>query len=727
MLRNLTKLKSIYILPEDNLVQEVIIPGLAISKRCDCMTAFFGSGSLREMAPGLAEFLKRPEARMRLLVSPYLTVEDQRSIRQGLSKAPEIIAKRLEELYGNTKVDAGALVKHTLVCLAYLIAVHRIEIKVVIVRNGLFHSKIRIFSDGRDFVVAHGSSNLTVPGLTTNVEQIVISKSWASANQAEIVQRLREEFERTWGNRKREYSLVYDLPKAFEKNIVRDYEPKSLPTTQDFWAAWEHDSQLGLVPATDKRYSDSGSGSIAKRSFEIPYDIEYESGDFSHQGKAVRAWESANGQGILAMATGSGKTIASLIAARRLFDKTRPLLLVIAAPTIPLITQWADEVTQFGLEPVVPGWERNKRAKLARVQQVVRNLELRINEVECLVITHNLLCDSAFHGELDRYGGAAMLIADEVHNLSVRSFLNSPPKIFEYRLGLSATPDKEYHVAESDELKVYFGDVVFRFTLEEAIGKCLVPYEYYVHTVPLTLHEYDEWVELSVKLKSLSWQWKSDGNGIDVKLSPRTKGLQRKRRIILEQATRKIALLGDIFRTHNLRRIQHTLVYVSDKEREQLNLVNRLLINDLGLLIHQITYDENRGRTNLTRLLLDDFAGGVGIQVLTAMRVLDEGIDIPEVATAYILASTTVERQWIQRRGRILRKCSRTNKERAFIHDFLVIPPVDVGIVRGDDYVLKILQGELKRIMAFAVTSINASRPNGAIPVIEPIMDRYFL
>ncbi len=727
MFRNRAEFKPIYILPEDDFVQEVIIPCLALSVGCDCMTGFFGSGSLREMAPGLAEFLKRPQARMRLLVSPYLTVEDQRSIRHGLSEAPEIIAKRLEELYGNAKVDASALVKHTLVCLAYLIAAHRIEIKVVIVRNGLFHPKVRIFSDGRDFVVAHGSSNLTVPGLTTNVEQVVISKSWASSNQEKIVQRLREEFERTWSNKKGDYSLIYDLPRAFEKNIVRDYEPKSLPTAQDFWDAWEYDSQLGLVRAKDKRYSDSRSGSVCERSFEIPYDVEYEKGDFSHQGKAVKAWEGANRQGILAMATGSGKTIASLIAAKRLFDRMRPLLLVIAAPTIPLVMQWVDEVKKFGLEPVVPGWESNRRSKLARVQQSVRNLELRINEVECLVITHNLLCDAMFHGELDRYGGAAMLIGDEVHNLSVPSFLNSPPEMFKYRLGLSATPEKEYDVSKSDELKAYFGDVVFRFTLKEAIGKCLVPYEYYVHTVPMTSHEYDEWVELSIKLKSLSWQWKSDGNGRDVNPSPRIDGLLRKRRIIVEQATRKIELLGDIFRTHNSREIKHTLVYVSDKEREQLNLVNRLLMDDLGLLVHQITYEENRGKTNLTSRLLDDFAEGGGIQVLTAMRVLDEGVDIPEVATAYILASTTVERQWIQRRGRILRKCSRTNKERAFIHDFLVIPPVDVGIVRGDDYVLKILQGELKRIMAFAATSINASRPNGAIPVIEPIMDRYFL
>ncbi len=727
MLRDLVKIKSIYMLPEDNLVQEVIIPSLAISKNCDCMAGFFGSGSLREMAPGLAEFLKRPEARMRLLVSPYLTVEDQRSIRQGLSKAPEIIAKRLEELYGSAEVDTSALVKHTLVCLAYLIAVHRIEIKIVIVRNGLFHPKVRIFSDGQDFIIAHGSSNLTVPGLTTNVEQVVISKSWASAHQEGIVQRLREEFEKTWSNRKRDYSLIYDLPTAFEKNIVRDYEPKSLPTVQDFWDAWEHDSRLGLVRTSDKRYSDSGRGSTGERSFEIPYDVEYERGDFSHQGRAVKAWEGAKRQGILAMATGSGKTIASLIAARRLFDKARPLLLVIAAPTLPLIMQWVDEVKEFGLEPVVPGWESNRRSKLARVQQSVRNLELGINEVECLVITHNLLCDSSFHGELDRYRGAAMLIGDEAHNLSVPSFLDSPPEMFKYRLGLSATPEKEYDVSKSDELKAYFGDVVFRFTLKEAIGKCLVPYEYYVHTVSLTPLEYDEWVELSVKLKSLGWQWKSDRDGKDAKLSSRTKGLLRKRRIILEQATSKVALLGEILRTHNPRSIRHTLVYVSDKKREQLNSVNRLLMDDLGLLIHQITYEENSGKTSLTSRLLDDFAGGGGIQVLTAMRVLDEGVDIPEVATAYILASTTVERQWIQRRGRILRKCSRTNKERAFIHDFLVIPPVGVEIVGGGDYVRRILQGELKRVMSFAATSINASRPNGAIAVIEPIMERYFL
>jgi len=149
-----------------------------------------------------------------------------------------------------------------------------------------------------------------------------------------------------------------------------------------------------------------------------------------------------------------------------------------------------------------------------------------------------------------------------------------------------------------------------------------------------------------------------------------------------------------------------------------------MLMEDLKLRIHQITQDET-AKSNLAEELLDSFTKG-NIQVLTAMRVLDEGVDIPEVSTAFILASTTVERQWIQRRGRVLRKCSRINKQLAHIYDFLVMPPQNVDPeIFGRD-VLKILKAELERVMEFAKLSSNAAAPDGALLTIRPIIERYF-
>jgi superfamily II DNA or RNA helicase len=569
----------------------------------------------------------------------------------------------------------------------------------------------------------HGSNNLTRSGFTTNVEQVVISRSWISGDQERIVQRLRYEFDAIWDNEKSDYIRTCDLPQAFRERIVKEFLPERMPTIENFNQAWKSDSESGATHHAGSTVSDNSKGQCVRR-FEIPLNVNYLTGYFAHQGEAVSAWERAGRRGILEMATGSGKTVAALIAARQLFDEARPLLLVIAAPYLPLISQWAEVATKFGLTPVIPGNEASKARKLAHIQHVIRNLKIGISDVECLVMTHDFLCDRDFQAELARYSGATMLMADEVHNLGTPGFLGNRPESFKYRLGLSATPIRQYDEAGTAGLFDYFGEVVFQFTLKEAIGKCLVPYNYYIHIVELTPDELEEWLELSKKLRTMGWAFHADQNGDGGKISVSLQKLLNRRRRILEQANGKLGLLRDILGKQDPREIKHTLVYASDKGRDQLRSVNNLLMDELKLRIHQITQEET-GKTDLTDELLLDFAKG-SIQVLTAMRVLDEGIDIPEVSTAYILASTTVERQWVQRRGRVLRKCSRINKQLALIHDFLVLPPSNIDPDLFGRDVVKILKMELERVMEFAKISSNAAAPNGALTTIRPIINHYF-
>ena len=718
-LKDLTNLQPLYILPKDNLVGDVIVPCLQLATSYDCMTAFFQSGALREMAPGLADFIAHSEGKMRLLVSPYLSLRDQEAIKEGLNDASTLIAKRLEELCGSAEVNADALVKHTLECLAYLIASDRIQIKLVLVKNGLFHPKVRIFSDGAYYIAVHGSNNLTVSGLLTNVEQVMVSRSWTEADQQTIVSRLMKEFEAIWNGETSEYIRTYDAPQAFKDNIVKEYLPPSMPTSDDFWQAYKKDNES---PSTrdgpQSRISENGDV------FKIPSNVVYEHGDFAHQGKAVRAWEEAGRQGILEMATGSGKTIASLIAGKRLFDEVKQLLIVIAAPYLPLISQWAEEVGRFGLDPIIPGRKTNRSDKLACVRSVTRNLKAANSKIECVIVTHDFLCDSEFHSELSRYSGPAMLIADEVHNLGTQSFLNATPGNFGYRLGLSATPVRQYDDVGTDALKAYFGDVVFRFTLQEAIGKCLVPYDYYVCPVQLTPDEFGDWSELNDRIKKLGWMFgddqKASGGGLPIAIQK----LLNKRRLLLEQASNKTIALRDILKKSDPYNIKHTLIYTSDKGRSQINAINQLLMNEFNLRIHQITQEET-SKYKLADELLNEFAQG-NIQVLTAMRVLDEGVDIPEVSKAFILASTTVERQWVQRRGRVLRKCPRINKQFSIIHDFLVVPGNSGYSTSVDPDALKIIKNELTRIMEFAKLSRNATSSDGALGTIRPIIEEYF-
>ncbi len=720
-LKSLSNIQPIYFLPEDNLIGEVIMPCLQVATDYDCMTGFFHSAVLREMAPGLADFIGRPEGKMRLLASPYLTQEDQKAIRDGISTAHEILARRIEELYGSSEITVSALARHTLECLAYLISTDRIVFRLVLVRNGLFHPKIHIFSDGKDYIAVHGSNNLTRSGFTTNVEQVIVSRSWLDDDQKRVLRRLRDEFDSIWNGGKAQYIRTYELPEAFRGRIIQDFLPQRPPTPEDFKKAWKHDSESGLVYQTDVIIS-NGTIGLRTKGFQIPQTLDYETGDFAHQGQAIKAWEEANRRGILEMATGSGKTITSLVAAHRLFNGERPLLLVVAVPYLPLVSQWSDETRKFGLAPCIPGNESSRAKKLSRIRHVVRNLKMGVSNVECIVITHDFLCDPVFQEELDRYSGRSMLIADEVHNLGTPSFLKRPPKGFQCRLGLSATPIRQYDDLGTAGLMEYFGEIVFQFTLKEAIGKCLVPYNYYVHLVELTSEELEEWLELSDKLKSLGWAFHQ--NDEDSRISLTLQKLLNRRRRILEQASGKIDLLRFILSKQSPREVKHALVYASDKGREQLINVNHMLMDDLKLRIHQITQEET-GKTDLTDELLSSFAKG-DIQVLTAMRVLDEGVDIPEVSRAFILASTTVERQWIQRRGRVLRKCSRIDKQIAYIHDFLVLPAQDIDPELFGKDILNIIKAELERVMEFSKVSANAAAPDGALVTIRPILERYF-
>jgi superfamily II DNA or RNA helicase len=722
-LQSLERLQPVYILPFDDLLGEVIIPCLKLARGYDCLIGFFHSSSLREMAPGLAEFLQRPEAKMRLLISPYLAAEDHRAIEEGLTNPAELLAKRLEELYGVVSIDQNALTRHALECLAYMIATDRIEIKVVVVRNGLFHPKIRIFADGENVVVVHGSNNLTQPGLTTNYEQVVVSPSWVSKEQGVITERLCREFQKIWNSTISNHFRVYELPEALKSRIVRGFLPDKPPTPESFWEAWKavtssapDSSELGKEPGKTR------TDEVLKQRFAIPVGLNYEEGDFAHQGKAVAAWEAAGRCGILEMATGSGKTVMALLAAQHAWAEAGRLLLVVAAPYLPLISQWADEARRFGLAPVVPGEAGSKVAKLSKIQQAVRNLRLGLETVQCLVVTHDLLCDQEFAESLGRFKGPSMLIADEVHNLGTKRFLSSPPESFSYRLGLSATPVRQYDEAGTQGLLDFFGEIVFRFTLEDAIGRCLVPYDYYLHPVSLTEDELAEWLELTDKLRALGWQFAGEESA--ERLPAPLQRLLNKRRLILEQAEGKVAQLRELLRS-SPKEIKHTLVYVSDKGRRQLTEVNRLLMDELGIRVHQLTQEET-ARRRLAEGLLESFRRGEAIQVLTAMRVLDEGVDIPEVSKAYILASTTVERQWVQRRGRVLRKCPAINKSSAEIHDFLVIPPEHISPAAFGPDVVALLKGELARAMEFARTARNAGTPDGALATIKPIVERYF-
>lgn len=704
-LRALDGVRPLYMLPADPLAEEVLIPGFQAAATVNCMVGFFSSEVLAALAPGLASYIAGSQNSFRLIVSPLLRAEDQAAIEDGL-KSPEEVADRiLEEL----TVTEDLLQRHTLKCLSWLLREGRIEIRIALMKDALFHPKVWLFENGGEVVAAHGSSNVTYAGIRKNIEQIAISRSWQDPNQRYITDKLGYEFARLWDN-KDDSCLVVGLPEAVSQRLLRTYSAKSPPTEDELRALYERATGFSEEPEPFEPAPVSSAG------FAIPDWLQYEDGPFEHQSKAVAEWCAAGFRGVLEMATGSGKTITSMIGAHRLYEAHKPLLIVVAAPYVPLIEQWCDEIAPFGLTPVNLTTAGGAAKRASELQKLKRRLRTGLSDVEAVVVSHDTLCTPEFLAAVQAFDCARLLIADEAHNLGRPSFINDPPEFFEYRFGLSATPIRQYDEEGTEALFGFFGPVAFRFTLEEAIGRCLVEYDYYVHPVYLTETEMGEWFDLTGKIKQNAWR--SDGGKPDEYLAK----LLRDRRALLETASGKVSMLRKLLGDEDTGNLRHTLVYTSDKGPDQLENVNRLL-RDKNILFHQLTAEETANRDQ-TKRIIRSFQDGE-IQVLTAKRVLDEGVNIPQICKAFILASTTVERQWVQRRGRLLRTCSAIGKTHSVIHDILALPP---GMEEGLDHDARgLVRSELRRAQEFARLARNAGRPDGPLATIDKMVKAAFL
>ena len=697
-------IKSIYFLPKDNIVEEVLIPSFKNSDHVNCMMGFFTSEVLRALAPGLATFLNYQNGQLKLIISPFLTPEDRNAIEEGLEAKEKVINKYFDNFF----LTEDEIEKHTLKCLSHLIYHDRLQIKIALMKDALFHPKVWLFYDEDNLLAVHGSSNMTLTGIQRNYEQISVAKSWHDDYQNETARALENQFNNLWDNEEQICNVV-NISQAIKEKLLKNYYSNIPPTENEFLALNSRykNNIFDASPKNQDYISD-------KKFFNIPSWLNYKTFPFEHQGRAVESWCNSGFNGILEMATGSGKTITAMICAYKLYERCKNLLVVISVPYIPLIDQWCEEVKIFGIEPVNISDYKDKKERSKQIQNIQKKLTFGLSDIEVIICTHNFLCDETNKNMLSKYKGKKLLIADEVHNLGREQFVNSPPSFFDYKLGLSATPIRQYDEEGTKELFDFFGGIVFQFPLKEAIGKCLVEYDYYVHTVQLNKDEMEEWYELTDKIKKIfAYNYGKD----NLKHNETLQKLLVRRRKILETAENKIYMLSNLIDKEDLSNFSHVLIYATDKDPKQLEMVNNLL-KDKNIMFHQLTSEETRDKDK-TKNIIENFKEGY-IKVLTAKRVLDEGINIPEIKKAYILASTTVERQWIQRRGRLLRKCDAIKKDKSIIHDFVTLPPNLNSLDKEAKY---IIESELSRVKEFAMLSQNVGKKDSALNIIKELVN----
>jgi superfamily II DNA or RNA helicase len=709
-----------YEIPDDDLVGEVLIPAMRVAKEVRVGAGFFSAHCLAQLAPGLAAFLRSdPDRQMRLLLSPEIGPGEQAAIEKGVRSPEEVVEEVVARLFADAEVSTSALVNHTLDCLSYLVATDRIVLRFVLMRRGMYHKKKWLFRDGDDWGAVHGSGNATARGLLVNGEQMTIDRPWMDGeSSSRRVGRMVRQWERQWAN-EHPHSITLTSSQALPF-LGRHSSEEEVPTVDDFWHAWEQDAESGLEPPLPPGISIARVG----RRLRIPPGLEWETGKYAHQGVAVGRFMESGGRGVLSIATGGGKTRTALIAATEIQNSGHgSMLVVILVPSKPLMQQWSGDVEDFGIYPRLPS-RLGKTERRVLLSEVSTALAIEDARTEVLVLSNQLWTTDNYLRDFVAAmpdGIRVMIIGDEMHNLGAPAALQSLPERAEWRLGLSATPVRQFDPDGTDELFGYFGPEVFEFGLAEAIASgCLTPYDYFIHEVELTADEMDKWRELTEALRRAGFAGQDEGqtvvsgkasnNRID---NSRVESLLRQRRAILEQAEGKLSLLRSLLIEVGPSSISRCLIYASAKASileptQQILAVNAILA-DLGIVAHQFTSSET-AQSN-SQHYLDAFGRG-DYQVLTAMKVLDEGVDIPQTEMAFVLASSTVRREWVQRRGRILRISP--GKVKASLHDFLVVPP-DPDSKDGRS----LLKGELLRAEEFSSLAQNEWDSGGPRSVLQ--------
>lgn len=307
-----------------------------------------------------------------------------------------------------------------------------------------------------------------------------------------------------------------------------------------------------------------------------------------------------------------------------------------------------------------------------------------------------------------------MLIGDEVHGLGAPNLKRAMVESAGLRLGLSATPRRWYDEEGTDAIFSYFGQVCFQFSLDEAIGEFLTPYEYFPQLVSLTDEECDLYNDLTQKILGLSVLAKED-----TKVKERVKRLLIQRAHIVATAKAKlpaaVSLIESLIKTYEKsgHKVEGLLIYCAPgQHKEVLKAIART-----GLRCHEFVHTVSLSQR---AMVLSEFASGQ-IQALVAIRCLDEGVDVPSTRMAIILASSSNPREFIQRRGRILRKAP--GKERAVIHDFLVVPPAERDSDSNSADV-SVLRKEMPRFVEFSASATNTF---SARQKVRGLLDRFGL
>ena len=720
--------------------------GLCNATGFDLMLGFFSSTAINVLADGFAAFLYGG-GKMRLVINDILNEEDKQAVinAENQSYIPFFDLNDLEKLK-NTLSERDV---HFFECLSFLIRNNRLEIKIISPKDGsgISHTKTGCFSDGLNFVGFDGSCNFSRTALVENIESLTASCDWDGDIEKAKIQEIRKDFERVFLGK--DDTVNYVDAEHIKTNITKSFKAKKLgELLDDGLKIIEKDSTSEPLPKTIVNALKNAKNKILsaieklKKSVPEPASADlaprfpYPTGPREYQVKAFENWRANHQKGLFAMATGTGKTITSLNCLLEIYNRLGYYKAIILVPTITLVEQWEKECKKFCFNNITKIC--SKYSDWKSTVSTLRILESTGKPNNFVIITtYASFVRSNVFTEINSFSAKKLLlIADEAHNIGGGKMLSRLADIkYLRRIGLSATPERQYDDAGNRRIMEFFGcadNYTFEYSMREAIANgALCRYYYYPHIVKLTENEMLEYVETSKKIVRIM-------NYQDDKSKEILKILLLNRKRIIHKAANKQAAFRRIIEMEFAKRgnLKYTLVYVpegnkaDDDDSDIFENSDYIVDDDFSahlideytkivrsadphLIVRQFTA-ESADRDEILR----SFADG-STDVLTSMKCLDEGVDVPRSELAVFCASTGNPRQFIQRRGRILR----THKDKKFatIHDLVVVPDYDMP---EECFSLEksLVEGEIRRVRDFALLSENCHE---TINELDEVLNKY--
>lgn len=711
-------LKREYRSYRSDIINEFYIPVLNQSVLYRRAVGFFSSSALAEIMKGISG-LYQNGGKIQLIASPKLSEEDIKAINLGYKLRKEVIE---ENLISQLEEAKDYFESERLNILAHLIANNRLDIKIAVLKShnqiGIYHEKLGLVYDNYGNEIAFtGSLNETANALLVNYESIDVFTSW---KDSERVNDKKMAFESIW-NDNEEGLEVLEFPKVKEA-ILQKYKREKVNTKLEYEYIKnlkEKEESERIFDVEDNKYNIEQLNKP-----KIPSNVKL----YDYQIEAIKNWRDNNYCGIYDMATGTGKTFTGIASAVELYkDLAGELAIIIVCPYTHLVEQWVDDLNVFNIEPIIAYSESTDKNYKKKIRDSIFDYNLGVIDYFCLITTNATYRSDYVQIQLKKLKKSALLLVDEAHNFGAMNLANKLLDNFKYRLALSATLDRHNDEYGTSLLYSYFGKKCIEYSLERAIKeKKLTPYYYYPIPVYLSEEELEKYKLLSRDIAKCII--KKNGS---IKLNDRGKRLSLERARVVAGAINKISLLEEKIKKYQ--NDSHILVYCGatnvldddidydDISMRQIDCITRLLGNKMGIKVAQFTARENNAER---KIIQEDFKKGTDLQVLVAIKCLDEGVNIPKIKVAFILASTTNPKEYIQRRGRVLRLAE--GKPYAEIYDFVTLPrPLDsvrnylVEEINSDKSLVK---NELKRIIEFKDISLN---PSFSDKLIDEIMEAY--